>query len=89
MFQIVLLMIFNYFGIWHASCYILNTYFGIHKADRLVSVYAMDYRSVFTGATVLVARFGHPALCAPLGAAMGPIYLFKEINGRSAKCTGN
>lgn len=56
---------FQYFGIWYCLCYILNGYFGICIARRigyariaswLVSVF-------FTGAVVLVARFGHAALC--------------------------
>jgi hypothetical protein len=56
---------FQYFGIWYYLCYLLNGFLGICIARRigfsrahswLVSVF-------FFGAVVLVARFGHAALC--------------------------
>ncbi|MEP7266946.1 MAG: DUF6311 domain-containing protein [Saprospiraceae bacterium] len=56
---------FQYFGIWHCLSYCLNTLFGVLIARSigynkwmswLVSIF-------FTGAVVLIARFGHAALC--------------------------
>ena len=56
---------FQYFGIWYYLCYLLNGFLGIGIARRigfsrldswLVSIF-------FFGAVVLVARFGHAALC--------------------------
>jgi len=56
---------FQYFGIWYYLCYFLNGYLGILLARQigynricswLVSIF-------FFGAVVLVARFGHAALC--------------------------
>ena len=57
---------FQYFGIWHAGSYILNTYIGILLLKQMGWSRYMRWLivSFFTGATVLVARFGHPALCA-------------------------
>lgn len=57
---------FQYFGIWFASCYILNTFFGIQILKHIGWSRFMRWliAPFFTGATVLVVRFGHPALCA-------------------------
>lgn len=56
---------FQYFGIWYYLCYFLNGYLGLLVARQigfnrisgwLISIF-------FFGAVVLVARFGHAALC--------------------------
>ncbi len=56
---------FQYFGIWYALCFILNTWFGLAlmKDARWQWSFRWLIAPFFTGAVVLVARFGHAALC--------------------------
>ena len=56
---------FQYFGLWYACCYVLNTYLGIKILRQIGWQKPLAYIGsvFFTGAVVLVARFGHTALC--------------------------
>ncbi|HNR08285.1 MAG TPA: DUF6311 domain-containing protein [Saprospiraceae bacterium] len=56
---------FQYFGFWYALCFVLNTRFGLALMKQ--AGWSRGFRWLiapfFTGAVVLVARFGHAALC--------------------------
>lgn len=56
---------FQYFGIWYAMCFILNTYFGLKILKHIgwSPIFRILLVPFFTGAVVLLARFGHAALC--------------------------
>lgn len=56
---------FQYFGLWYALCFVLNSFFGLVLLKhigwgRIVRCMLAPF---FTGAVVLIARFGHAALC--------------------------
>lgn len=56
---------FQYFGIWYALCFILNSWFGLAlmKEAGWQRSFRWLIAPFFAGAVVLVARFGHAALC--------------------------
>jgi len=56
---------FQYFGFWYALCFILNTYFGVILLKHIGWGRGLRWllAPLFTGAVVLIARFGHAALC--------------------------
>jgi len=56
---------FQYFGLWYALCFILNAHFGLIILKHIGWGRGIKWllAPLFTGAVVLVARFGHAALC--------------------------
>ncbi len=77
---------FQYFGLWHASCYVLNAWLGIKLSRQLGWSTWMSWliTPLYTGAVVLVARFGHTALCAQW-VILYALLIFLQRNERSVK----
>jgi len=56
---------FQYFGLWFALCFILNTFLGIELLKQIGWTRGFRWllAPFFSGAVVFIARFGHAALC--------------------------